>query len=126
MTFSLRIHGRTRAQIDAELEQFAELIRAPMNASPQPVEIIAPTIDVLRPGRGQQAVLALLELVRQRFDPEGYEATVVERDGRKRRRARRVVQESRRPQDRDRSFGAVCSIDSMSEPCHLALQAGSR
>jgi hypothetical protein len=70
MTFRLWVRGHTRAQIDAELELFAEHIRAPMNASRQPVEIIAPTIAVLRPGGGQQALLALLELVRQRFDPK--------------------------------------------------------
>jgi hypothetical protein len=79
MTFRLGVRGQTREEFDAELEQFAEIIRAPMNASPQPVEIVAPTIDVLRPGGGRQAVLALLELVRKPFDPEGCEAAVIER-----------------------------------------------
>ena len=80
MTFRLRVRGRTRQEIDAELREFAERIRARMNASPQPVEIIVPAIDVLNPGGGHQALLALLALVRHCFDPEGYEATVFESD----------------------------------------------
>jgi hypothetical protein len=80
MTFRLWVREHTRGQIDAELAQFAEIIRARMNASPQPVEIIAPALDVLRPGGGQRALLALQKLVYRRFDLEGYEPSIVERD----------------------------------------------
>jgi hypothetical protein len=78
MTFRLEIRRRTRQEIDAH--ELTECIRAPMNASPQPVEIVVPVIDVLNQGGGHQGLLALLALVRDCFDPEGYEATIVARD----------------------------------------------
>jgi hypothetical protein len=80
MTFRLWVRGHTRAQIDAELGLFAKIIRARMNASPQAVEIIVPALDVLGPGGGQRAFLALQKLVYRRFDREGYEPSIVERD----------------------------------------------
>jgi hypothetical protein len=69
MTFRLWIAG-TRAEIDAEFERFAELIRARMNVSPQPVEIIVPAIDVLRPGGSRQALLGARSLFANASTPK--------------------------------------------------------
>jgi hypothetical protein len=68
MAFRLETLGQTLEAIDAELELFAQLIRPVMTVSPQPVEVIVSSCDKF-------ALVDLLDVALERFDPEGYEVT---------------------------------------------------
>jgi hypothetical protein len=68
MAFRWEILGQTLEAIDAELELFAQLIRPVMDVSPQPVEVIVSNFDKF-------AFVDLLDVTRERFNPEGYEVT---------------------------------------------------
>lgn len=76
MAFRFEITANSVEEIDAQLKALAEIIRPAMNQNPSPVEV-ALSLDTL-------SLEEVLDLVRKRFDPEGYEVTIVDRsDGEK-------------------------------------------